>query len=181
LTIKLGWQHTQNDAYLNLIESRLKHSNLTWIDQFLELIEFHCPNLNNKSLKDVGCQSFQFYKQLTSKKFALDFYGFELEPTYIEIGLKYFPELKDKFQICDFSSLTNVKKTNISITSATIEHCENWKDFLKNLLTSSSHLVLIRTFLGDVSETSHLKKNGAINSYLVSVLKMGFFFFKKFK
>ena len=83
-----SWQHTQNSDYIKLIRHRIENVDLIWVKQFLNIINNEVDT-NNKyiSIKDIGCQSFQFYKQIKNNNLPYDYYGYELDKSYIEIGL----------------------------------------------------------------------------------------------
>lgn len=92
-----SWQHTQNSDYVKLIRDRIENVDLTWVKQFLDIINHEADTSNRISIKDIGCQSFQFYKQIKKNKLPYDYYGYELDESYVKIGLEYFPELKKIF------------------------------------------------------------------------------------
>ena len=146
---KNSWQHTQNSDYLKLIRDRMENVDLTWVSQFLDIIKNEFYTNEKISLKDVGCQSFQFYKQIKKNKLPYEYYGYELDESYVKIGLEFFPELKKYFFLGDFTKQEKIKQTDISLCSATIEHVDNWNVFLEKMLSSTNKLGIIRTFLGE--------------------------------
>jgi hypothetical protein len=141
----LSWHHTQDDQYLKLIKQRIESINLIWTSQFLDIIG--ADGNYFKDVKDIGCQAFQFYKEIKRRNFLIDYYGYELDQEYVDLGLKYFPELVDKVFVADFANINEIKVTDLSICSATLEHIEDWRPFLKKILGTTANTVLIRTFL----------------------------------
>ncbi len=159
-----SWQHTQNLDYIKLIRERMENVDLTWVSQFIEIIknEFSTRII---SIKDVGCQSFQFYKQIKKNNLPYEYYGYELDEEYVKIGLEYFPELRNNFYLGDFTNFENIKETDISLCSATIEHIDNWNLFLEKMLSSTSKTTIIRTFLGESTERISVRTKDAKTDY----------------
>jgi hypothetical protein len=151
----MTWQDTQNSEYLNLIESRLETVNLVWVKQFLAIIAEERNTKSLTSLKDVGCQALQFYKQLRLTDFGIKYFGYDLERLYLNIGILRYPEVAENLFHEDFAHLKSPIFTDISVSSATLEHVDDWMSMLDNLIQSTTHLILIRTFL-NVTTNRHL-------------------------
>jgi hypothetical protein len=162
-----SWQDTQNSKYLDLIGYRIANESLTWIDQFLDYVNLFTLKINCIDIKDVGCQAFQVYKQLTDRKIKLNYFGYEIEQKYVDIGLSFFPELIENIFVHDFMTSSDILKTDISVCSATIEHINNWKSFLKILLLSTNKYAYIRTFLADEEIKSTCKTENSLSSYII--------------
>jgi hypothetical protein len=160
-----SWQHTQNANYLELIKNRIESVELTWVTQFLDSL-INLEKLNdNLTIKDIGCQTFQVYKQIKSKNLSYQYFGYELDKTYIDFGLKYFPELQSKVTLGNFLEIKEPIHTDISVCSATIEHIDNWILFLEKILGSTSDYVYIRTFLGETTQRVVGYHSGAAEGY----------------
>ena len=73
------------------------------------------------------------------------------------------------FDYLDISSPSNlaVLNSNISVISATLEHIENYEYALHNIFTHTTDLVLLRTFVGDVSISDKCRTVGALSDYLI--------------
>lgn len=126
---------------------RIKYVRLQWCRQVLKIID---SKLKKKySINDFGCNYFQLYKEIKikKKKNKIDYYGLDKDIKAVKIGLKYFPELKKKFKICNLEKYRPDKK-DVGIISAFLEHSDNPKKILENILYSSKKFVIIRTFLG---------------------------------
>lgn len=165
-TSQNSWQHTQNSDYIKLIRNRIENVDLTWVRQFLNIINSEVDTKNKSiSIKDIGCQSFQFYKQIKKNKLPYEYYGYELDESYIKIGLEYFPELSKNIYLGDFTKYDDVKQTDISLCSATIEHVDNWNIFLEKMLSSSNKMAIIRTFLGENTERKSVRTTDAKADY----------------
>lgn len=161
--ISSSWNHTQDDQYLNLIKNRIESIDLIWTSQFLDILEG--SNTNFKDIKDIGCQAFQFYKEIKRRSFFIEYYGYELDQAYVSLGLEYFPELTNYVYVGDFANLNEVRETDVTVCSATLEHIEDWKPFLRKMLESTSSTVLIRTFLSNQSTLDICRNLNSSDSY----------------
>lgn len=160
-----GWQYTKNDDYFTMVEARIRSVDMVWVSQFLDIISESGFASQNLSIKDIGCQAFQFYKLMKKRGLSCEYFGYELEKRYVDIGLRYFPELDGRYVIGDFSRIDDPIRTDVSVCSATIEHVDRWGPFLENMLGTTSKLALIRTFLGDSTERTEARLVGAAATY----------------
>lgn len=140
---------THGESDLKLYKYRLKKVRLTWPKQILSLIS----HFNVKSINDLGCNYFQLYKEIKIKKKKYDYFGYDIEPEFLKIGLKKFPELKNKFKICNIEN-AKLRKSDCSVISATLEHTDNPFKVLKNLAKSSKKLIIIRGYFGHKNKKS---------------------------
>lgn len=161
-----GWQHTKSEAYIESVEQRLLNVSLTWVEQFLDII-LEKNGMSSASINDFGCQSFQFYKGLKSRALNFDYRGYDLEAKYVEIGLRVFPELIDKYSLMDISVSPPPARGDISVMSATLEHIHDYRSALKNILSHTNRLVVLRTFFGDRTYCSIAREKGASHDYLI--------------
>lgn len=51
--------------------------------------------------------------------------------------------------------------------SATLEHIEDWKSALANVVSTAPDMILLRSFFGASQETSYYKKSEAKSRYLI--------------
>ena len=82
------WGKKQYDVY----KHRIKNVRLTWCLQIIKILKNLKVFKKKNSLKDLGSNYFQFYKEIKLKKLnkKIDYIGFESEKKYIELGLKFF-------------------------------------------------------------------------------------------
>ena len=160
-----SWNQTQSFDYFEIQRKRIASVDLGWVSQALDIIQREMISSDKLSLKDVGCQMFQFYKGLKKRKLGIKYYGYDLDESYIKFGMKYFPELESQFIVGDFTQLQAIKSTSISVCSATMEHIENWRLFLKKILSSSKTLCILRTFLGEKGDNIYVRATGALSDY----------------
>lgn len=163
---------TQNSDYLDMSEKRLTQPPLIWVNQFTEIINSKFETSQKIKINDIGCNVGHFARNINELKSNVDYRGIDISDVYLNIAKQKFPELR--FENQDFSSeeLNREQfKCDISIVSATLEHVQNYKQFLKNIFSSTQKLVLIRTFLGDESRKDYCQKENALNPYLIRQFK----------
>ncbi len=100
----LNWHNTQDDGYLKQVTFRAKQERLTWCSQLFDLLERPETGLSPSSfsLNDFGCQYFQVYKELISRgHLSVDYFGYDMEKRYLDVGLRLFPELKSSCKVAD--------------------------------------------------------------------------------
>jgi 2-polyprenyl-3-methyl-5-hydroxy-6-metoxy-1,4-benzoquinol methylase len=163
---------TQNSDYLDVSEKRLTEPPLMWVNQFTEIINSKFETSQKIRINDIGCNVGHFARNINELKSNVDYRGIDISDVYLNIARQKFPELR--FENQDFSSkeLNREKfKCDISIISATLEHIQNYKHFLKNIFSSTQKLVLIRTFIGDESRKEYCQKENALKPYLIRQFK----------
>jgi SAM-dependent methyltransferase len=163
---------TQNSDYLDVSEKRLTEPPLIWVNQFTEIINSKFRTSQKIKINDIGCNVGHFARNINELKSNVDYRGIDISDVYLNIARQKFPELR--FENQDFSSkVLNRKqfKCDISIVSATLEHIQNYKLFLKNIFSSTQKLILIRTFLGDESRKDYCQKENALKPYLIRQFK----------
>jgi 2-polyprenyl-3-methyl-5-hydroxy-6-metoxy-1,4-benzoquinol methylase len=163
---------TQNSDYLDVSEKRLTEPPLIWVNQFTEIINSKFGTSQKIKINDIGCNVGHFARNINELKSNVDYRGIDISDVYLNIARQKFPELR--FENQDFSSKElNIEKfkCDISIISATLEHIQNYKHFLKNIFSSTQKLVLIRTFIGDESRKEYCQKENALKPYLIRQFK----------
>ena len=160
------FQKTQDADYLVVVENRVHADYLTWCEQFLDLIVENAGAKGGLSLNDVGCCAGQFYKSLKRRGLPLDYRGFDIEPAYLAIAQRVFPELADAVQMRDIEKEA-LPPADITIVSATLEHLDAPAETVGRLLQSTRKLALFRTFLGDVALEQWRHKPNAAKPYRI--------------
>jgi hypothetical protein len=168
----LDWSKTQNEAYISLSEKRLSEPRLIWVNQFIsiinELIEGGELNLPKKiSINDYGCNVGHFFRGIEDIKCSVDYKGFDISQTYLSIAKKKFKSQNFNYLDISLPSNSTVLKSNVSVISATLEHIEDYESAILNIFTHTGDLVLIRTFIGDVSLSDKCRTVGASSDYLI--------------
>ena len=160
---------TQNDEYLKLSSQRLSEPPLIWVNQFTQIInDFIGENKDKYVINDIGCNVGHFARNVELINADIAYRGIDISKTYLEIAKHHFPKLH--FYIEDFAQKElNISQfyCNISVVSATLEHIDDYEQFLSNIFETTRQIVLIRTFIGATSEMDYCLKEGATQSYLI--------------
>ena len=160
---------TQNDEYLRLLSQRLSEPPLIWVNQFTRIInDFIGENKGKYVINDIGCNVGHFARNVELFNADIAYRGVDISKTYLEIAKHHLPKLD--FYIEDFAQKElNISQfyCDISVVSATLEHIDDYEQFLNNIFKTTSQIVLIRTFLGETNEMDYCLKEGATQSYLI--------------
>ena len=159
-----GWQETKNEDYLRLIRNRIENVHLVWVEQFLDLITDYVDVTRYLRINDIGCQAFQFYKGLCKRGLYSDYFGYDIEQQYLDLGLRQFPELKSRCGIADIQKELP-RPCDVTIVSATLEHLFDYRSALNNIVKTTRSLCLIRTFLADETNMEIVYQVGAKKPY----------------
>lgn len=146
---------SQNKEYLELCVERTLGDKFDWVNQFLDILGNTVGTIN-----DIGCNVGQFYKALGGKN-KTNYIGYDIESIYIEKAEELFPD--GKFALLDINK-ERPRLADISISSATIEHCG--PSALDNILSTTKKIAIIRTFLGIRHEEGYHQKKGS-EPYLI--------------
>lgn len=159
---------TQNDEYLRLLIQRLSETPLIWVNQFTQIINNFIGGRKGKYvLNDIGCNVGHFARNIESINSDIVYRGIDISKTYIEIAKNHFPKLN--FYIEDFAHKElNVSHFNcdISVISSTLEHIDDYEQFLSNVFNTTNQMVLIRTMVGKTSEKDYCMREGAQDAYI---------------
>ena len=161
---------------LLIYKKRLGHIRLTWCKQILEIIKG--IKFNIKSINDLGCNYFQLYKEIKLQKLKYKYYGYDADEKFLELGLKKFPELKKNSWNVNVENFT-LKKTDCTIASAILEHCDKPQKIFKNIFQSTKKIIILRTNLDYKENNFILKKKGRKLNYRVFAFKDILRLFKK--
>ena len=153
---------------LLIYKKRLGHIRLTWCKQILEIIKG--IKFNIKSINDLGCNYFQLYKEIKLQKLKYKYYGYDADEKFLELGLKKFPELKKNSWNVNVENFT-LKKTDCTIASAILEHCDKPQKIFKNIFQSTKKIIILRTNLDYKENNFILKKKGRKLNYRVFAFK----------
>jgi SAM-dependent methyltransferase len=158
------FQESQDEAYLALCVERVRTQYLTWVEQFLDLLEERLQWDRPRTLNDVGCNLGQFWKGLARRELEVEYRGFDVEEVYIREAEQVFPELAGKLSLHDVTAEAP-PPADITVVSATLEHLPALQPALHHLLDSTGEALVIRTLMGDSAETALRHKPGAARPY----------------
>lgn len=158
------FQESQNKEYLELCIDRARNVDLTWVEQFLDIIFDSVDSERQLRLNDIGCNLGQFWKGLKKRGGNIQYFGYDPEEVYLEEAKKIFPEISKKLFKLDITQ-EKPHDCDITVCSATLEHLEYLQPGLDNMLQSSKQLLLLRTFLDVEALKSIRMKEGAKTYY----------------
>lgn len=135
---------------INVYRNRAKNEDLIWCKQILDLILNYSFSNDSIGLADIGCNYFQLWKEIKRRNLEEKFkyIGYDLDLTFINLGLEFFPELSNRFKIVDIEK-NEINKSQVVVCSAVFEHLDNPEKALDNILNSTKQLLILRTFLGE--------------------------------
>ena len=115
-------------------------------------------------INDIGCNVGQFFKGLVEAKlpFQVDYLGLDISTTYLRHALRQFPNAV--FELHDIATARPRRRSDITVCSATLEHVDDWRVALQNILNSTTRTAYVRTFLGSTFEREFFVK-GASKPY----------------
>jgi hypothetical protein len=170
------WQESQNENYLELLRTRLSQPKLKWVNQFTNIINIKVKEFNGSSscadrtflLNDFGCNVGHFFRGLEDIKFSINYLGYDISQTYLEIAKnKFGAEFFENLDLASDSTIRVPREADISVISATLEHIENYEAAIKNIFCNTRHIVVMRTFVGNISLKDSCRKEGAKSDYLI--------------
>lgn len=167
----MDWHlNTQNKDYLDLSIKRLNEPPLVWVSQFTDILNSKIKYLDQLEvmINDIGCNVGHFYRNINQLSRKVKYVGFDISKTYLDIARSHFPEANFIQEDIGNKDFDKKKYTcDVSIVSATLEHIDDYEQFLENIFLSTRVFVLIRTFIGEKSLKEYCLKPGAKNSYLI--------------
>ena len=160
------FQYTQNAEYIATVSARIVGDYLTWCEQFLDLLEPMSLSFTESTLNDIGCCAGQFYKSLKRRGLPIAYQGYDIEPAYIDLAVRHFPELAGKVRVWNIEEAPP-PPADLTIISATLEHLVDPAATLQGLLESTRRCLLLRTLVGENSLDQWLLKPGAKAPYRI--------------
>lgn len=165
------FQQTQNNEYIQTITRRIESDYLTWCEQFLDIIEQEIRPPTGATLNDIGCNVGQFYKSLKKRRLPLVYRGLDVEPQYLEIARRVFPEISWNFELLDVEKDT-LPPADLNVISATMEHLQNPFLAFEKVLAATRVAAVIRTFLGSETLAQERLKPGARLPYVIRQFRL---------
>lgn len=157
---------TFGEKQITLYKKRLQKVRLTWCQQVFEIIKK--LNYLNPKINDLGCNYFQFYKEIKINRYMCDYFGYDMDKNFINLGLTEFPELKNKYKLANIEN-TKLRKSDISIIAGTLEHTEKPEKIIKNIISSTKKIIILRTFLSSEEKVQIVKnKKDLQKSYFIN-------------
>jgi SAM-dependent methyltransferase len=188
LVLKTHTSETVGSKQLDLYKHRSKKIRLIWCRAVCDIID----NFDIQKINDLGCNYFQLFKEMYLRKSKYDYFGYDLDQKFINIGLDYLAKLKsfnknkknEKIQINNLSfnyKISNIEKDNFrncdcTVLSAVLEHVDRTNIILKKVFKTTKKLIILRTFV-DLKAQEAIQIKSVKKPY--NIRKFSFNFLKK--
>ena len=157
LESKTHTSETHGSKQIKLYKYRSRKVRLEWCKAVLDIIKY----FDVKKINDLGCNYFQLFKEIQARKIKYDYFGYDLDKNFIQIGLDYLVKsklikkirsigsvsksskkavwttsinkFKFNYKICNVEN-ANLRICDCSVLSAILEHSDFPNSFLKNVL-----------------------------------------------
>lgn len=188
LVSKTHTSETVGSKQLDLYKHRSKKIRLIWCRAVCDIID----NFDIQKINDLGCNYFQLFKEMYLRKSKYDYFGYDLDQKFINIGLDYLAKLKsfnknkknEKIQINNLSfnyKISNIEKDNFrncdcTVLSAVLEHVDRTNIILKKVFKTTKKLIILRTFV-DLKAQEAIQIKSVKKPY--NIRKFSFNFLKK--
>ena len=185
---KTHTSETVGSKQLDLYKHRSKKIRLIWCRAVCDIID----NFDIQKINDLGCNYFQLFKEMYLRKSKYDYFGYDLDQKFINIGLDYLAKLKsfnknkknEKIQINNLSfnyKISNIEKDNFrncdcTVLSAVLEHVDRTNIILKKVFKTTKKLIILRTFV-DLKAQEAIQIKSVKKPY--NIRKFSFNFLKK--
>jgi SAM-dependent methyltransferase len=188
LVSKTHTSETVGSKQLDLYKHRSKKIRLIWCKAVCDIID----NFDIQKINDLGCNYFQLFKEMYLRKSKYDYFGYDLDQKFINIGLDYLAKLKsfnknkkkdEKIQINNLSfnyKISNIEKDNFrncdcTVLSAVLEHVDRTNIILKKVFKTIKKLIILRTFVDlkaqEAIQIKNVKKPYNIRKFSFDYLK----------
>ena len=196
-TTKSHNSKTVGSKQLKLYKYRANNIRLTWCKAVLDIIK----KFNVKKINDLGCNYFQLFKEMYLRKSKYDYFGYDADQKFINIGLDYLVKLKTfkkfknkllqknnqkkvrlSFNGLKFNyEILNVEKEKLrtcdcSVLSAILEHTDYPYKVLQNVFKTTRKIIILRTFV-DINEQNAIQVKNVKQPY--NIRRFGFNSLKK--
>ena len=193
LVTKTHTSKTIGPKQLDLYKHRCKNVRLTWCKVVCSILD----NFDIKKINDLGCNYFQLFKEMYLRKSKYDYFGYDADQEFINIGLNYLSKLKsfnkikkkrkDGGQINNLSfnyKVLNIEKDYLrhcdcTVLSAVLEHVDKPNIILRKVFKTTKKIIVLRTFVDlksqEAVEVERVKKPYNIGRFSFDYLKKNFF------
>jgi SAM-dependent methyltransferase len=143
---------TNNIFFSNLLKGENNEHKMVGYSEYSHLKRFNklvnTINIDNKKILDIGSGAGGLYQFLKSKEMNFDYLGIDINPDMIDLSRQRFPEVSDKFQLCNiFNEDINFKPDIVVSIGAMNLKFENNEDllnkFIKRLFDLTGNILAI--------------------------------------
>ena len=131
-----------------LYRDRAKNIDLIWCQQVGSIID-QLSKKRTYSLNDIGCNYGQLYKEIKRREISnIAYQGYDIDEKFLGIAHQHFPNVTGLFQKFDIET-EEPSSADITVCSATFEHLDDPYPALRKMLTSTTEMMILRTFVGE--------------------------------
>ena len=152
-------------------EYRLNNTRLIWCKQVKNILKKNFKFSNKLKINDFGCGYFPFYKELKLSNLKHDYFGFDYDKDILKLGINKFPELKRRFKNLNIESLKPIRKANVSIVSALLEHLYEPTKVIKYLIKNTKDCLILRIPISKKGSNNLIKKTKKNSAWIFNVFK----------
>lgn len=192
IVTKTHTSETVGSKQLDLYKHRSKKVRLIWCKAVCDILD----NFDIKKINDLGCNYFQLFKEMYLRKSKYDYFGYDGDQKFINIGLDYLIKLKSfnknkkgkrwegGVQINNLSfnyKVSNIEKDNFrncdcTVLSAVLEHVNRVNIILRKVFKTTKKIIVLRTFV-DLKAQEAIQVKGVKKPY--NIRKFSFNYLKK--
>ena len=191
IVTKTHTSETVGPKQLDLYKHRSKKVRLTWCKAVCDILD----NFDIKKINDLGCNYFQLFKEMYLRKLKYDYFGYDIDQKFINIGLDYLVKLKSfnknkkkrkdgGVQINNLAfnyKVSNIEKDNLrncdcTVLSAVLEHVDKPNIVLRKVFKTTKKIIILRTFV-DLKAQEAIQIKGVKKPY--NIRKFSFNYLKK--
>ena len=189
---KTHTSETVGSNQLDLYKNRSKKVRLIWCKAVCDILD----NFDIKKINDLGCNYFQLFKEMYLRKSKYDYFGYDADQKFINIGLDYLVKLKSfnknkkkrkdgggiQINNLDFNyKVSNIEKDNFrncdcTVLSAVLEHVDRPNIILRKVFKTTKKIIVLRTFV-DLKAQEAIQIKGVKKPY--NIRKFSFNYLKK--
>jgi hypothetical protein len=152
-------------------EHRLNNTRLLWCKQVKNILKKIFRFSNKLKINDFVCGYFPFYKELKLSNLKHNYFGYDNDQDILNLGIKKFPELKNKNKKLNIESLKLIRKANISIVSALLEHLYEPAKVIKYLIKNTKDCLILRIPISKKGSYNFIKKTKKNRPWIFNVFK----------
>lgn len=152
-------------------EYRLNNTRLLWCKQVKDIIKKNFRFTNKLKINDFGCGYFPFYKELKISNLKHNYFGYDNDKDILNLGLKKYPELKKKHRKLNIESFKPIRKANISVVSALLEHLYEPLQVIKYLIKYTKDCLILRIPVSAKGSYNFIKQTKKNSAWIFNVFK----------
>ena len=152
-------------------EYRLNNTRLIWCKQVINILKKDFKFSNNLKINDVGCGYFPFYKELKLSNLKCDYFGYDNDEKILNLGIKKFPNLKNKHKKLNIERLKSLRRANITVVSSLLEHLNKPFEVLNYIIKNNKNCLVLRIPICKKGSYNLIKSTKKNSEWIFNVFK----------